>query len=194
MGPLQIAKLNNMNNLFIWLAVAVVALGGGYFFLSGTGTPVADDTMMEEGEMMENDDAMSGDNMMGDGTMEDGEDAMMDAGDNMMEGDGAMMEKGSYEVYSADKLARADSGNVVLFFRATWCPTCKALDANIRANASSIPAGLSILDVDYDNSEALKKKYGVTYQHTMVQVNSDGSMIKKWSGSPTLAALTAEVK
>jgi hypothetical protein len=48
--------------------------------------------------------------------------------------------------------------------------------------------------VNYDNSTALKQKYAVTYQHTFVQVDKDGNLIKKWSGSPTLTALVAEVK
>jgi thiol-disulfide isomerase/thioredoxin len=84
--------------------------------------------------------------------------------------------------------------DVVLFFRAGWCPTCRAVDSDIKANLSKIPSSLAILDVNYDNSSALKQKYGVTYQHTFVQVDKDGNLIKKWSGSPTLAALVAEVK
>lgn len=114
--------------------------------------------------------------------------------DEKMSGDQAMMAaKGSYEVYSADKLSRAETGHVVLFFRATWCSTCKALDADIRAHLNSIPDGLSILDVNYDSSTALKQKYGVTTQHTLVEVDAQGTLIKKWTGSPTLAALSAEV-
>ena len=105
-----------------------------------------------------------------------------------------MMERGSYELYAPEKLVKADSGDVVLFFRASWCPTCKAVDADIRSNLPAIPGGLTILDVNYDNSSDLKKKYGVTYQHTFVQVKADGTLIKKWSGSPTLAALVAEVQ
>ena len=100
---------------------------------------------------------------------------------------------GSYEVYAPAKLARADLGHVVLFFRAGWCPTCRALDADIKANFSAIPSNLTILDVDYDNSTELKRQYGVTYQHTLVEVDSKGRMIKKWSGSPTLQALVGQV-
>ena len=96
---------------------------------------------------------------------------------------------GSFEVYAPEKLAKADSGKVVLYFRAAWCPTCKALDANIRANLDKIPAGVTILDVDYDKYNDLKKKYNVTYQHTLVQVDASGNQIKKWSGSPTLDSI-----
>jgi len=106
-----------------------------------------------------------------------------------------MVKVGSYESYDAAKIARAsDTHNVVLFFRASWCPTCKALDGDIRAHLQDIPANLTILDVNYDNSTELKKKYGVTYQHTFVQVDAQGALIKKWSGSQTLSSLVAELK
>lgn len=137
-----------------------------------------------------------------------GEDAMMEKDDGMMEqsttteesmmedDDSMMMESkaGAYLPYSEDKLAMADSGDVILFFRASWCPTCRALDADIKANLGNIPEGVTILDVDYDKSTALKAKYGVTYQHTFVQVDSSGKMLTKWSGSPTLAEFVTHIK
>jgi hypothetical protein len=57
----------------------------------------------------------------------------------------------------------------------------------------SIPAGITILKTDYDSETELKKKYGVTTQHTLVQVDKDGNLIKKWSGSSGLANLVAEI-
>lgn len=106
-----------------------------------------------------------------------------------------MSKAGTYESYNASKLAMASAThNVVLFFRASWCPTCIAVDKDIRANLGSIPGNLTILDVNYDNSTELKKKYGITYQHTFVQVDAQGTLIKKWSGSPTLAAIVSQVK
>lgn len=127
--------------------------------------------------------------------MRNSSDTMMDDGNIMMDGsEGSMMSKGSYEVYSPEKISLASKGDVVLFFRATWCPTCKALDEDIKANISKIPSGLTILDVDYDKYTELKKKYGVTYQHTMVQIDSNGNLIAKWSGSPTLSDLVSKVK
>jgi thioredoxin 1 len=114
--------------------------------------------------------------------------SMIDKGDTMMKA-------GSYEAYSPERVMLASTThNVVLFFRASWCPTCRAVDADIKANLSKIPGDLTILDVNYDDSITLKQKYGVTYQHTFVQVDKDGTLIKKWSGSPTLATLIAEVK
>jgi thioredoxin 1 len=112
---------------------------------------------------------------------------------SMMDKGGVMM-KGSYELYSPEKLARAETGDVVLFFHASWCPSCRALNSDIESNITSIPEGVSILKVDYDKETELKKKYGVTYQHTLVQVDKDGNLIKKWSGSSKLANLISEIQ
>ncbi len=102
---------------------------------------------------------------------------------------------GSYETYSPEKISeKSKNSRVVLFFNATWCPTCRALDRNIKANLSLIPGDITILSVDYDTYKDLEKKYGVTYQHTLVQVDGEGNMIKKWSGSSSLAKLVQEVK
>ena len=91
------------------------------------------------------------------------------------------MIKGSYSDYDASKLSNAEHGTVILFFNATWCPTCVAANKNFIG--STPPDGLTLLKVDYDNSTDLKRKYGVTYQHTFVQVDKNGKLIKKWSGS-----------
>lgn len=90
---------------------------------------------------------------------------------------------GSYSDYDQAKLANALTGKVVLNFSAPWCPICREADKNFKA--SKTPDGLTLLKVDYDSSTALKRKYGVTYQHTFVQVDKDGNLLKKWSGSTT---------
>lgn len=92
--------------------------------------------------------------------------------------------QGSYQIYEPSKLALANQGQVVLFFNAKWCPDCQRANANFQKE--SIPDGLTILSVDYDKYTDLKKKYGVTYQHTFVQVDASGNQIKKWSGSYTV--------
>lgn len=185
-----------MKQSLIWVGIgALVIIVGVYLVTSGAAKN--DDAMMnppaggDSGAMMEETKQESDGAMMGEKKTEEG--TMMKDDAAMME-EGTMMKKGSYEAYSADKLALANSGDVVLFFRASWCPTCKALDADIHANLSKIPAGLTILDVDYDNSSDMKKKYGVTYQHTFVQVDAQGNALKKWSGSPTLSALVGQVQ
>lgn len=117
--------------------------------------------------------------------------AMMDEGMDKSE---TMMKKGSYEAYASEKIARAETGDVVLFFHASWCPSCRGLNADIEKNLDAIPSGVSILKVDYDKETELKKKYAVTYQHTLVQVDKDGNLIKKWSGTPSLSDLVSQIQ
>lgn len=94
-----------------------------------------------------------------------------------------------YQDYDAASVAQTD-GKKILFFHASWCPTCKALDQNIRAGV--IPADLTIFKVNYDTADALRKKHGVTYQHTLVQVDDGGEQLNKWFGSYTIDQLVAE--
>lgn len=127
-------------------------------------------------------------------------DSMVKAGGTMMQKEeGTMMVKaGSYEAYSPEKIAtKSAMGDVVLFFRASWCPVCRALNTDIITHLKDIPANLTILVVDYDNSSDLKNKYGVVLQSTMVQVDKNGELIKKWNmmnSTPTLATFLAELK
>jgi thioredoxin 1 len=86
---------------------------------------------------------------------------------------------GTYTTYSADMLSKASTGNVVLFFKASWCPTCVATEKDINSNLGKIPSNLTILAVDYDKETELKKKYGITTQHSFVKVDKDGNELKK---------------
>ena len=56
------------------------------------------------------------------------------------------------------------------------------------------------MKVDYDSASgaksqeiALKPKYGVTYQHTLVQVDANGNQVKKWNNSYTLEEILREI-
>jgi thiol-disulfide isomerase/thioredoxin len=86
--------------------------------------------------------------------------------------------------YEADKAAY-DAGDVVLFFNASWCSTCKIARDNLTADPAAIPDGLTIVTVDFDEATDLKQQYGVTLQHTFVQIGPDGAELAKWSGSVT---------
>lgn len=181
------------------IAVLVIGLGAyGYSSNQKEGAMMEQKKMEEEKMMMEQKameekamiekEAMEGDKMM----EKDG--AMMEKDGAMMEKDGAMMEKGVYAPYEASKLAMAETGKVVLFFKASWCPSCRTLDADIKASLGDIPAGVTILEVDYDKYGDLKQKYGVTMQHTLVQVDKNGNQIAKWSGGSTLEDVVKNLK
>jgi thiol-disulfide isomerase/thioredoxin len=130
-------------------------------------------------------------------SMSDGmEDSMMDdamEGEDMSADQADAAANGSFETYSDDKLAMAADGDVVLFFKASWCPSCRALENDIRANLDNIPADLTILEVDFDSSTELKQQYGVTTQHTLVQIDQNGQQINKWLGGNTLDTVVSNV-
>ena len=112
----------------------------------------------------------------------------------MMDEENEMLKAGSYEAFAPEKVARAETGDVVLFFHASWCPSCRGLNADIEKNLGMIPSDVSILKVDYDTESEMKRRYGVTYQHTLVQVDVQGNQITKWSGGQTLASLLTNVR
>lgn len=175
--------MNKTTYIIIGILALVVIAGGVYPSMKkNNDTMVVKETMdqpvMEDKKMNEEETVMKKEGME----------------DIKMTEEKTMMKTGSYEAYSPEKLARAATGDVVLFFHASWCPSCRSLNSDIEKNISSIPEGVSILKVDYDKETELKKKYGVTYQHTLVQVDKDGNLIKKWSGSPKLANLVSEIK
>jgi len=168
------------------VVIAIIALGVGVY--SSNNSSKNDTVMMEKNATEGKDAMMKDDAIKTDSMMKKDETSMMDK-------EGTIIKAGSYEAYAPEKVALASATHdVVLFFRASWCPTCISLDKDIKENIRKIPSSLTILDVNYDSSNALKQKYGVTYQHTFVQVDKGGNLIKKWSGSPTLMALVAEVK
>lgn len=173
------------------------AITGDYTFETGVMVTQSGMVTKKDGTTLQ---LKEGESIWGDGTM-------MKAGEHMMMGDEkmktgmmggehpAMMGKsGTYEAYAPEKIAKAETGKVVLFFHASWCPTCRALDGDIKAHLSAIPENVTILDIDYDKSDALKQKYKVTTQHTLVEVDAKGNQIKQWKGSPTLATLVGEIQ
>lgn len=111
--------------------------------------------------------------------------------DAMMKKDDAMMKKevSGYTAYNSSAVsdALAAGKNVILFFHAPWCPTCKAADANFIKETA--PANTVVFKTDYDSNTDLRKKYGVTYQHTFVSLNADGSLKKKMSGADSFSEL-----
>lgn len=84
---------------------------------------------------------------------------------------------GSYKEYGADMVA-STQGQRLLFFHAPWCPQCKKLDESIKAGA--IPNDVTIFKVDYDSNQKLRQQYGVTIQTTVVLLDANGNVAKKY--------------
>lgn len=110
------------------------------------------------------------------------------SGATVSEGPGAYVTLAEYE---GDASVYADD-DVVLFFTAPWCSSCKKTRENIEANLNAIPSGLVIVTVDYDSEDELKRAHGVTVQHTFVQIDADGTTVKKWTGSLTAEAIAEQ--
>lgn len=93
-----------------------------------------------------------------------------------------------YIEYSPSVIA-STPGTKILFFHALWCPQCRDLEKSIKAG--SIPEGTTIIKVDYDTNQALRQKYGVTLQTTLVKVDDNGNLIEKYVAydEPTLQSL-----
>ncbi|MGE0819360.1 MAG: thioredoxin family protein [Candidatus Nanopelagicales bacterium] len=98
----------------------------------------------------------------------------------------------TYADYAADPAAFS-AGPVVLFFHADWCPKCRETDANLTADPASLPDGLTVVKLDFDGETALRQQYGVTVQHTFVQVDASGQKVGVWTGTFTGAEIAAKV-
>lgn len=108
-----------------------------------------------------------------------------------MEKDAAMSKQGSYVTladYDKDPSKYADSKKVY-FFHASWCPICQGIDKEIIADMSKIPAGVTMIKTDFDNSTDLRQKYGVTTQYTFVQVDNNGNETAQWSATSLQKAI-----
>jgi len=136
-----------MRTILIIISAVVLILGAGYFAMNS-----ASDSSLIEKKV----------------PLQDKQGSVKE-----LESDGVTA--GVYAPYDAEQIAQSKADHILLFFHATWCPSCRALDADIVANANSIPAGVEIYKVDYDIEVALKRQYGVTTQHSIIEISSTGA-------------------
>ncbi|HMS22562.1 MAG TPA: thioredoxin family protein [Candidatus Levybacteria bacterium] len=161
------------NPIIIFVVIAaVILLGVGGYILSQNSSqsdsvmPAKDVAMKPTDKMMKKDDsAMEGEKMMDDKKTSSG-----------------------YVQYKKSVFDSAASSRRVLFFYASWCPTCRPADGSFTKNAGKIPEDVTLIRVNYNDPETdqeekdLAKKYGITYQHTFVQIDSNGREVTKWNG------------
>lgn len=160
----------------------------------------SDDTMMKSDDTMKSDNSASagGTMMKADQGAPAAATMMVSDSDKMMAAD--PMDSSAYNLKGLGKQvvaftteaaaqALAKEQTVVYFFAATWCPDCLATYKDIKANFSKLPMNLTVVFVNYDKSPDLKKKYGITAQHTFVVIGAMGEKKKVWSGSTTVSDL-----
>ena len=93
-----------------------------------------------------------------------------------------------YVTYSKSIYDETSSKRRVLYFYANWCPSCKVANQDFTANSNKIPEDVIVIRTNYNDTDTdqeekdLAKKYGITYQHTFVQIDSQGKEITKWNG------------
>lgn len=168
-----------MKNKGVVFSVGILILAIIYLLVSSFGEKNNEDKLSEDNKVDVSEEVQH-----------DGSDMeMMDVEksiDAAMKGD-LSAKVGVYDTYAPEKIAEAsNNGDVLLFFHASWCTSCRALEKDILENVGNIPDGVTILKTDYDSNSELKKKYGVRVQHTFVQVDKDGNKIKMWSGGNRL--------
>ncbi len=117
-----------------------------------------------------------------DNTVDDPE---QDNGSDDIKGEEYVDNGSKYQEFSVSKLIANKDKKQILFYHASWCPTCKILNDNLNSNLVSIPSDVVIYRVDYDDTQynQMKRDHGITYQHTLVYVNENGELIDKWAGS-----------
>lgn len=178
------------NSNIIIILVIVIGLVGGIFLLSrNIDTTTTAERTAQPGSTSELTAPIEepGDQVVQNDSMD------KDVADSGDPGDAYSPTAGNYQDYDPALLANADMGDVVLFFKAGWCPTCNALDRDINTKLDQLPEDVTVLKVDYDSNQTLKQKYGVKIQHTLIQVDSEGNEIKQWQGSLKLEQLLSEI-
>jgi thiol-disulfide isomerase/thioredoxin len=177
--------------LIVILAVAGLA-GYSYMQSNKSDQMVKESMMSDDSKMNQTDKMVPEESMMK-------QDKMATDSDKMMADDKMMMSEKKYLPFSQSVFENAATGKRVLFFFANWCPTCKPADADFQTNMSKIPDGVTLIRVNYNDTETdqaekdLAKKYTVTYQHTFVQIDANGKEITKWNGGQT-EELLAKIK
>ena len=103
--------------------------------------------------------------------------------------------KGQYIDYTEEDFENLKDQQRLLYFHADWCSRCQRLEADILDNIADIPDNTVILKIDYDSNQALRQKYQVTTQTTVVSVDENGQSTNKvlLYKRPTLENLINEI-
>lgn len=181
------------SNYTIYIILGLLILIGVVAFISQSNKA---DVMDSNLEKMENKDQVIEDEAMEPkDEMTETEEAT-ESNDSTIEDDEAMMPQGVYVNYTPEKLSQASGTRRILYFYANWCPTCKVANEDLENNFDKLPKDVSVIRVNYNdtdtdqNEKDLAKKYGITYQHTFVQIDENGEALVTWNGGEIDELLT----
>ena len=164
----------NKSMKIVGVIILLGVIGGGWYIANQQSQQAEQTKMAQEKAAMEEKAAMKAKESFG----------------NAQDKDTTMEKSASsrYVEYSKAALYQAAAGRRVLYFYANWCPVCRPADANFKENASKIPEDVTVLRVNYNDTDTnqeekdLAKQYGITYQHTFVQIDGQGNLVTKWNG------------
>lgn len=155
-----------MKKNLIWIVLVLLLVGGGLYVLVGSKSPEKMTKSLSAGSEANN--ALSSNTSR-------------------------------YIEYSKTVLDNAKDKRRVLYFYASWCPICRVGNENFLANADKIPEDVVVIRTNYNDPDTnqeekdLAKKYGITYQHTFVQIDAQGNEVAKWLGGE-IEELLANIK
>lgn len=94
----------------------------------------------------------------------------------------------NYTIYTENDFELTKNQRRVLYFYANWCSTCRPANVEFMEKGNLIPEDVVVFRINYNDSDTddtekdLAKKYQITYQHTFVQVDSEGKVLTRWNG------------
>ncbi len=74
----------------------------------------------------------------------------------------------------------------VIFFTASWCPSCVEAEKVFEEQIDDIPAAIAIWRADFDTSQNLRQEYDVDKAHTFVLIDADGEKVSQWQSSASI--------
>lgn len=161
-----------MTKIFSFIIVGVIIVGGIIWWLSKS------DVVMPQPDAA-----------LKDSTLPKETDTMMkDEKKTNQSGDVMIPKAGAYVEYSPAVFEQSKTTRRVLFFYASWCPECHEADANFKENLTQLPKDVTLIRVNYndpstdDNEKVLARQYGITYQHSFVQIDALGKALTTWNG------------
>lgn len=97
-----------------------------------------------------------------------------------------------YKNYSTKALKNSWDKDIVLFFHADWCSTCKSFEKKVLSE--KIPENILILKVDFDSNLELRKKYNIVTQTSFVLVDNKWNLKKRWIWARWIKNITDKIE